>query len=37
MSEVAATQSAGTMQADYMRLLVAQLRHQNPLEPLDNN
>jgi len=37
MSQVAATQSSSTMQADYMRLLVAQLRHQNPLEPLDNN
>lgn len=31
------SESAGSLQADYMQVLVAQLRYQNPLEPLDNN
>lgn len=30
-------ESANSLQADYMQVLVAQLRYQNPLEPLDNN
>ena len=30
------TASSSDIQADYMRLLVTQLRNQNPLEPLDN-
>ena len=30
-------QSASNIQMDYMKLLVAQLQNQNPLEPLDNN
>jgi flagellar hook assembly protein FlgD len=30
-------QSASTIQADYMNILIAQLQHQNPLEPMDNN
>jgi flagellar basal-body rod modification protein FlgD len=29
--------SASGIQTDYLTLLVAQLQHQNPLEPLDNN
>ena len=29
--------SASDIQMDYMKLLVTQLRNQNPLEPLDNN
>jgi len=29
--------SASNIQMDYMKLLVAQLQNQNPLEPLDNN
>ncbi|MFP4106698.1 MAG: flagellar hook assembly protein FlgD [Phycisphaerae bacterium] len=30
-------QSASKIQADYLKLLVTQLQHQNPLEPMDNN
>ncbi len=30
-------ESASDIQMNYMRLLVAQLQNQNPLEPLDNN
>ncbi len=37
MSPVAATPTASDIQTDYMKLLVTQLRNQNPLEPLDNN
>lgn len=37
MSEVSSTQSASNLQMDYMKLLVTQLQHQNPLEPMDNN
>jgi flagellar hook assembly protein FlgD len=29
--------SASSIQMDYMKLLIAQLQNQNPLEPLDNN
>lgn len=31
------TATSGQIQADYLNLLVAQLQHQNPLEPLDSN
>ena len=34
---MAAVNSAGSMQVDYMKILVAQLQNQNPLEPMDNN
>jgi flagellar hook assembly protein FlgD len=37
MAVSAVTQSASDIQMDYMKLLVAQLQNQNPLEPLDNN
>ncbi len=37
MSEVSPTISATSIQMDYMKLLIAQLQNQNPLEPLDNN
>ena len=36
MSAITAGASASDIQMDYMNLLVAQLRNQNPLEPLDN-
>lgn len=29
--------SASNIQMDYMKLLIAQLQNQNPLEPMDNN
>ncbi len=29
--------SASSIQMDYMKVLIAQLQNQNPLEPLDNN
>ncbi len=29
--------SASNIQMDYMKVLIAQLQHQNPLEPLNNN
>ncbi len=29
--------SATNIQMDYMKVLIAQLQHQNPLEPLNNN
>ena len=34
---VSSIASASDMQMDYMKLLVTQLQHQNPLEPLSNN
>jgi len=34
---VSAIASASDIQMDYMKLLIAQLQHQNPLEPLNNN
>lgn len=37
MSLLATTAQASDIQMDYMKLLVTQLQHQNPLEPLDNN
>ena len=30
-------QSSSDIQMDYMKILIAQLQHQNPLEPMDNN
>ncbi|MEN6503949.1 MAG: flagellar hook capping FlgD N-terminal domain-containing protein [Planctomycetaceae bacterium] len=32
-----AIQNASTIQANYMKLLVAQLQNQNPLEPMNND
>jgi len=29
--------TSGSIQADYMKLLITQLQNQNPLEPLDSN
>jgi flagellar basal-body rod modification protein FlgD len=29
--------SSSTIQADYMKLMIEQLRNQNPLEPMNNN
>ncbi len=37
MNLESATSTANSIQMDYMKLLVAQLQNQNPLEPLDNN
>jgi flagellar basal-body rod modification protein FlgD len=37
MSSVSSTAAVSSMQMDYMKLLIAQLQNQNPLEPLDNN
>lgn len=37
MAVSAVTNSASDIQTSYMKILVAQLRNQNPLEPLDNN
>jgi len=37
MNALSETAAASSIQADYMKLLVAQLQNQNPLEPLDNN
>jgi len=34
---VSGTMSSSQIQMDYMKLLVAQLQNQNPLEPMDNN
>ncbi len=36
MNVTGTAQSASDIQMDYMKLLVAQLQNQNPLEPLDN-
>ena len=36
MSSVSAI-SSGSIQADYMKLLVEQLKNQDPMNPLDNN
>ena len=36
MSVSAVTATASDIQMDYMKLLVTELRNQNPLEPLDN-
>ena len=37
MSTVSSTTSASTIQADYIKLLVEQLKNQDPMNPLDNN
>jgi flagellar basal-body rod modification protein FlgD len=37
MSAVSPINTASDIQMDYMKLLVTELRNQNPLEPLDNN
>lgn len=37
MSSIANITSAGDIQTDYMKILITQLRNQNPLEPMDNN
>ncbi len=37
MSSISSIASASNIQADYMKILVAQLQNQNPLEPMDNN
>ncbi|MHC4158114.1 MAG: flagellar hook assembly protein FlgD [Planctomycetota bacterium] len=37
MNSVTAINSADSIQFDYMKILIAQLQNQNPLEPLDNN
>ncbi|MHC4482630.1 MAG: flagellar hook assembly protein FlgD [Planctomycetota bacterium] len=37
MNPVSAATTASDIQMDYMKLLMAQLQNQNPLEPLDNN
>ena len=37
MYPLSAIATASDIQIDYMKLLVTQLRNQNPLEPLDNN
>jgi flagellar basal-body rod modification protein FlgD len=37
MSSTSNIGSASNIQMDYMKLLVTQLKNQNPLEPLDNN
>lgn len=36
MADASTITSASTIQTDYMKLLVTQLKNQNPLEPLDN-
>ena len=35
--ETSSSVSSSNLQMDYMTLLVAQMKNQNPLEPLDNN
>jgi len=37
MSLVSAVNTAGDIQADYMKLLITQMQNQNPLEPMDNS
>ena len=37
MDSSSAINSASNIQMNYMKLLIAQLQNQNPLEPLDNN
>jgi flagellar hook assembly protein FlgD len=37
MAVSSSVMSAGSIQMDYMKLLVTQLQNQNPLEPLNNN
>jgi flagellar basal-body rod modification protein FlgD len=37
MDPLSTTNTASSIQMDYINLLVAQLQNQNPLEPMDNN
>ncbi len=37
MDSSSAINTASNIQMDYMKLLVTQLKNQNPLEPMDNN
>jgi flagellar basal-body rod modification protein FlgD len=37
MDSTSAINTASNIQMNYMKLLVAQLQNQNPLEPMDNN
>ena len=37
MDSSSAINSASSIQMDYMKLLITQLKNQNPLEPMDNN
>jgi len=37
MSSVSSATSASRIQADYLKLLVSQMRNQDPMNPLDNN
>ena len=37
VSDVTSVSSASNIQMDYMKLLVTQLKNQNPLEPLNND
>ncbi len=37
MSTVSGINTASDIQMDYMKLLITQLKNQDPLEPLDNN
>jgi len=37
MEAVTATNTASSIQMDYIKILVTQLQNQNPLEPIDNN
>ncbi len=36
MDSLSATNSASSIQADFMKILITQLQNQNPLEPMDN-
>src|SRR4030042_1012864 len=37
MSSLSGVSSASDIQTDFMKLLITQLQHQDPLEPLNNN
>jgi flagellar basal-body rod modification protein FlgD len=37
MATTSSINSASNIQADYMKLLITQLQHQDPLQPMDNN
>ena len=37
MDSSSAINTASSIQMDYMKLLITQLKNQNPLEPMDNN
>ncbi len=36
MDAIETAQTASNLQMDYMKLLIAQMRYQNPLDPMDN-